>query len=109
MKKMGEEISNFECEPNESKSKLVMKMKFNKLSESSIITLKNKYKKQICVTLDLTNCNKVELDEDRSLIQKFIKSKQTEQFGSILGLCPDEFEKVKVKVKFQEEEEKKDE
>jgi hypothetical protein len=103
---MGQEITDFECEPNDFKEKLIMKMKFNKHSESSIITLKNRHKKQICVTLDLTNCDSVEMNEEESIIQKYIKSKQTEQFGSILGLMPEEFGKVKIKVKIETEEEK---
>ena len=102
IKKEGTEFSDFKCEPGDVKAKLVMKMRFNKLTESTIVTVKNRLKRQIRLTLDLSECASVECTEEESRLTKFVKSKQTEQFGSVLGLLPEEYGSIKVKVQVED-------
>lgn len=65
-------------------------------------------KNQISALLDFTKCDNVELNEEESKIKKFIKSKQTEQFGAILGLGPDEFKKIVLKIQTEDNKDKVD-
>lgn len=99
----GKEVSEFHCEPPGSRHEVALYAKYNGLTRSSTLSVKNLAMQDRVVWVDLSLCSLAGPDFRHVVYRFLMKKNKVQQVGVVEGLIPTEYHLIRVKIKDAED------